>query len=211
MNEPAHRILLIDDHAIVREGIRSLLEAESDLQVVGEVGSAQDGLSFLAATTVDLVTLDLRMPGMPAADAVRELLAAAPMLRILILTSYFVDAEVRAVLAAGASGFVLKDALREEILTAVRAVLAGESWIQPTIQGRVLQLLRRNPEPQITPREREVLDLLGRGLSNKRIAQLLGITEGTVKSYLRLIFPKIGASDRFQAGLYARGLFEPKS
>lgn len=211
MTEPKLRILLVDDHAIVREGIRSLLDAEPDLQVAGEVGSAEDALIYLASATVDLVTLDLRMPGMPADAAVRALLKAAPGLRVLILTSYFVDAEVRAVLAAGAAGYVVKDARREDILTAVRAVLAGENWIHPTVQGRVLKLLRRDDEPQITPRERDVLDLLGRGLSNKRIAQTLGITEGTVKSYLRLIFPKIGATDRLQAALYARGLPEPKS
>lgn len=212
MTTTRHRILLVDDHAVVREGIRSLLEAEADLQVVGEVGSAGEALAFVAAEPVDLVTLDLRMPGLAADAAVRELLQRRPALRILILTSFFVDAEVRAVLAAGAAGYLLKDARREEILTAVRAVLAGDDWIHPPLQGRVLQLLRREPatRPALTPRERDVLQLLGRGLSNKRIAQALGLTEGTVKSYLRQIFPKIQAADRLQAALYARGLTPPR-
>ncbi|HVH33921.1 MAG TPA: response regulator transcription factor, partial [Tahibacter sp.] len=122
MTTTRHRILLVDDHAVVREGIRSLLEAEADLQVVGEVGSAEEALAFVAAGPADLVTLDLRMPGLAADAAVRELLRRRPALRILILTSFFVDAEVRAVLAAGAAGYLLKDARREEILTAVRAV-----------------------------------------------------------------------------------------
>jgi DNA-binding NarL/FixJ family response regulator len=207
MNLPPRRILLVDDHAVVREGIRSLLDPEPDLAVAGEVGSAEDALRFVATTHVDLVTFDLRMPGMPAEAAVRTLRASHPALRILVLTSFFVDAEVRAVLAAGAAGYVLKDARREEILTAVRAVLDGDSWIHPPLQGRVLQLLRQPPPAaQLTPREREVLDLLGKGLSNKRIALALGLTEGTVKSYLRQIFPKIKAADRLQAALYARGL-----
>jgi len=212
MTATCHRILLVDDHAVVREGIRSLLEAEADLRVVGEVGSAGEALAFVAAEPVDLVTLDLRMPGLAADAAVRELLLRRPALRILILTSFFVDAEVRAVLAAGAAGYLLKDARREEILTAVRAVLAGDDWIHPPLQGRVLQLLRREPAtaPALTPRERDVLQLLGRGLSNKRIAQALGLTEGTVKSYLRQIFPKIQAADRLQAALYARGLTPPR-
>ena len=212
MTTTRHRILLVDDHAVVREGIRSLLEAEADLQVVGEVGSAEEALAFVAAGPADLVTLDLRMPGLAADAAVRELLRRRPALRILILTSFFVDAEVRAVLAAGAAGYLLKDARREEILTAVRAVLAGDDWIHPPLQGRVLQLLRREPAtaPALTPRERDVLQLLGRGLSNKRIAQALGLTEGTVKSYLRQIFPKIQAADRLQAALYARGLTPPR-
>jgi len=212
MTATRHRILLVDDHAVVREGIRSLLEAEADLRVVGEVGSAGEALAFVAAEPVDLVTLDLRMPGLAADAAVRELLLRRPALRILILTSFFVDAEVRAVLAAGAAGYLLKDARREEILTAVRAVLAGNDWIHPPLQGRVLQLLRREPAaaPALTPRERDVLQLLGRGLSNKRIAQALGLTEGTVKSYLRQIFPKIQAADRLQAALYARGLAPPR-
>lgn len=211
MNQPVHRILLVDDHAVVREGIRSLLDTEPDLQVVGEVGSAEEALAFVAHTPVDLATFDLRMPGLAAEAAVRALGASHPQLRILILTSFFVDAEVRAVLAAGASGYVLKDARREEILTAVRAVLGGNNWIHPPLQGRVLQLLRQAPEPAsaLTPREREVLELLGRGLSNKRIAQALGLTEGTVKSYLRQIFPKIKAADRLQAALYARSLAAP--
>ena len=211
MNPPLHRILLVDDHAVVREGIRSLLDTEPDLHVVGEVGSAEEALAFLAHTPVDLATFDLRMPGMPAEAAVQALGRRHPQLRVLVLTSFFVDAEVRAVLAAGAAGYVLKDARREEILTAVRAVLGGNNWIHPPLQGRVLQLLRQEvPAPAaLTPREREVLQLLGRGLSNKRIAQALGLTEGTVKSYLRQIFPKINANDRLQAALYARGLITP--
>jgi len=203
-----HRILLADDHAIVREGVRSLLDEEADLDVVGETGSAADALAFLARDPVDLVILDLRMPGMSAPAAVRALREAAPHTHVLILTSFVDDEEIHAVLNAGAAGYLLKDASRAEILAAIRAVLAGDSWIDPIIQGKLLKLLRSGArtDDTLTPRERDVLELLGRGLSNKRIAQALDITEGTVKSYLRQLFPKIRVTDRLQAALYARGL-----
>ncbi len=205
-----HDILIVDEHAIVREGIRSLLNAEPDMRVVGEVRCAEDAMSFLARTPVDLITLELRMPGMAADIVVRKLREICPGSRVLILTSYFLEEQAQDALEAGASGYVLKDADREDIRTAARAVLAGHSWIHPMLQNRVLQLLRRSRAPILTPREREVLELLGRGLSNKRIAQALAITEGTVKSFLRQIFPKIGARDRLQAALYARGMIEPR-
>lgn len=203
------RLLLVDDHAIVREGLVSLLEDETDIVVAGEADSAQAALAFVGATAVDVVVLDLRMPGLPAPDAVRALLAAKPELKIVILTSFFEDHEVYAVLNAGAHGFLLKDAGRDEILAAIRHVAAGESWIHRPVQARLLHLLRHGTREEgeaLTQRERQVLELLGQGLSNKRIALALGITEGTVKSYLRQLFPKIGATDRLQAALHARGL-----
>lgn len=202
------RLLLVDDHAIVREGLVSLFEEEADLVVVGEADSAQAALDFIGRHAVDVAVLDLRMPGLPAPDAVRALLAARPDLRIVILTSFFEDDEVHAVLGAGAHGFLLKDASRDEILAAIRHVAAGESWIHRPVQARLLHLLRRGAreDDALTQRERQVLALLGQGLSNKRIATALGITEGTVKSYLRQLFPKIGATDRLQAALHARGL-----
>lgn len=205
---PRARLLLVDDHAIVREGLVSLFEEEADIVVAGEVDSAQAALAFVGRHAVDVVVLDLRMPGLPAPDAVRALLDARPDLRIVILTSFFEDHEVHAVLSAGAHGFLLKDASRDEILAAIRHVAAGESWIHRPVQARLLQLLRRGSreEEALTQRERQVLALLGQGLSNKRIANALGITEGTVKSYLRQLFPKIGATDRLQAALHARGL-----
>lgn len=202
------RLLLVDDHAIVREGLVSLFEEEADIVVAGETDSAQAALAFVGRQAVDVVVLDLRMPGLPAPDAVRALLAAKPGLRIVILTSFFEDNEVHAVLSAGAHGFLLKDASRDEILAAIRHVAAGESWIHRPVQTRLLKLLRRGArdDDALTQRERQVLDLLGQGLSNKRIALALGITEGTVKGYLRQLFPKIGATDRLQAALHARGL-----
>ncbi|MCR6700649.1 MAG: response regulator transcription factor [Dokdonella sp.] len=198
----------MDDHAIVREGLASLFEEEADLLVAGEVDSTAAALAFVARHAVDVVVLDLRMPGLPAPDAVRALLQARSDLRIVILTSFFDDAEVHAVLGAGAHGFLLKDASRDEILAAIRQVAAGESWIHRSVQTRLLRLLRQGARDAetLTQRERQVLELLGRGLSNKRIALALGITEGTVKGYLRQVFPKIGATDRLQAALHARGL-----
>jgi DNA-binding NarL/FixJ family response regulator len=205
---PKSRLLLVDDHAIVREGLVSLFEDEPDMEVVGESDSAHAALQFVRSRNVDVVVLDLRMPGMSAVDAIYALRAACPALKIVILTSFFEDSEVHAVLSAGAAGFLLKDAPRDDILLAIRRVAAGESWIHHSVQNRLLKLLTDGvgKKDVLTQREGQVLQLVGEGLSNKRIEQALGITEGTVKSYLRQLFPKIRATDRLQAALFARGL-----
>ena len=202
------RLLVVDDHAIVREGLVSLLEGEPDIEVVGESDSAQAALQSLAVLPVDVVVLDLRMPGMSAVDAICALRAACADVKIVILTSFFEATEVQSVLRAGANGFLLKDALRDDILLAIRTVATGGRYIYQPVQNRLLDVLTDGvaKDDLLTQREGQVLQLIGEGLSNKRIAQTLGITEGTVKSYLRQLFPKIGVTGRLQAGLYARGV-----
>jgi DNA-binding NarL/FixJ family response regulator len=209
----AREILLIDDHAIVREGVRSLFEDEADWVVVAEAGSGDEAVQALAARSADLAIMDLRMPGLAAAAAITMMRTLRPQLRVLVLTSFFVEAEIQAVLSAGANGLVLKDAARADIIAAARAVVDGDTWIQPSLLTRVLHLVRQSSAQRqiLGRRELQVLELLGQGLSNKRIAAVLGIAEGTVKGYLREIYPKIGANDRLQAALYARGLLHADS
>lgn len=200
---PKWRVLLADDHAIVREGIRSLLDAEPDLHVVGEVGSAEDALAFLEHQAVDLVTLDLRMPGMPASQAVQRVREASPE-HARTGADQLLPRCGSACRARSRGMWLRAEGCAARRHSDCRARRTRRRKLDhPALQGRVLQLMRRPQAPLITPREREVLDLLGRGLSNKRIAQVLDITEGTVKSYLRQVFPKIGATDRLQAALYA--------
>ena len=203
-------LMLIDDHDIVLEGMRALFEETSDFKVVAEAACSDDALHLLDTTLVDLVITDLRMPGMAPAAAIAAMRAKQSGLHVLVLTSFFDEVEIQAVLRAGANGIVLKDASRADIIAAARSVADGDHWIQPALITRVFQLLREPVivRPVLGRRELQVLELLGQGLSNKRIASLLGIAEGTVKGYLREIYPKIGVNDRLQAALYARGVPE---
>ena len=200
------RLLLVDDHAIVREGLVSLLEDEPDIDVVGESDSAHAALQFVTSNAVDVVVLDLRMPGMSAVDAIHALRAVRPELRIVILTSFFEDSEVHAVLCAGATGFLLKDAHRDDILLAIRRVAAGESWIHRPVQNRLLKLMTQgvSKDDLLTQREGQVLQLIGEGLSNKRIALKLDLQEKTVKHHMSRILAKLNVSNRTEATMTLR-------
>ncbi len=200
------RLLLVDDHAIVREGLRTVVEEEADLVVVGECGSGDEAVRTIVDAQPDVVLLDLSMPGLDPVATIRGLVARVPGVRIMVFTSNAADDLVRATLDAGATGFLLKDARRAELLAAIRSVAAGQPWLAPTAQRQLMELLRRPPDPidALTGRESDVLDLIGRGFSNKTIARELDIGEGTVKGYVSQVLSKLGVGDRTQAALIAQ-------
>lgn len=207
------RIILVDDHAVVREGVRALLEEEPGFQIVGEFGDGSAAVQ--AATTVapDVAIVDLRMPGLTAVQTIAGLKQAIPSVNIMVFTSFGEDADIRATLDAGAIGYVLKDALREQLVRAVRTVAQGEPWLDPAAQRQLVAMLRKQPknEEPLTARELSVLKLLAEGLTNKQIARKLTLTEGTVKGYVSQILDKLHLSDRTQAALYAvrKGIVDP--
>ena len=199
------RLLLVDDHAIVREGMRAVLEEESDLAVVGECASGDEALEVCDALKPDVVLLDLSMPGLDPVSTIRGLVQRVPGVRIMVFTSFGADEVVRATLDAGAIGFLLKDARRDELLQAIRSVAAGQPYLAPSAQRQLMELLRRPPDPlnSLTDREAEVLGLIAQGQSNKVIARTLELTEGTVKGYVSQVLAKLGVADRTQAALLA--------
>ena len=201
-------VLLVDDHAVVREGIRSLLEHCEDIVVVGEAADGRDALAQAQRLVPDLVLLDMKLPDMDGVEVIAALGRAMPELAILVFTSYADEAQVRDALAAGAQGYLLKDALRDDLLKAIRAIAAGQSWLHPKTQRQLLEWLRRPPSPidQLTAREKDVLALLAEGLSNKLIARRLALSEGTVKGYVSQVLDKLGVDDRTQAALVAHRL-----
>lgn len=199
------RILLVDDHAVVREGVRALLEHRPGMGIVGEAGSAGDALARLEALAPDVVVMDMKMPGMPAIEAIAEIRRRLPSCNVLVFTSYAEDSQVRDALAAGATGYLLKDTLGDDLVRAVREVAAGHAWLHPQAQRQMLDWMRRPPSgiDALTARERTVLVLLAEGLSNKLIARRLDLTEGTVKGYVSQVLDKLGVADRTQAALLA--------
>jgi DNA-binding NarL/FixJ family response regulator len=198
------RILLVDDHAVVREGVRALLEEQPDMAIVGEAGNGADALLQLAALAPDVVVLDMKMPGIPAVQTIAEI-KRLHACHVMVFTSYAEDSQVRDALSAGATGYLLKDTLRDDLVRAVREVAAGRAWLHPQAQRQMLDWMRRPPSPieGLTARERSVLALLAEGLSNKHIARRLDLTEGTVKGYVSQVLDKLGVADRTQAALLA--------
>ena len=215
------RILIADDQELVRTGFRVVLDAEPDLEVVGE---AADGFAALdAAETLrpDVVLMDIRMPNLDGIEATRGLAAGDGSPRILILTTFDLDDYVYEALRAGASGFLLKDARAEELRQAVRMVASGDALLSPAITRRLIESYTRRPPPtlhpaplaELTPRELEVLRLVARGLSNAEIARELVVGDATVKTHVARIFSKLDLHDRAQAVVlaYESGLVEPGS
>lgn len=200
------RVLLVDDHAVVREGLRALLEQQPGIGVVAEAGDAGEALRVLAARAVDVVMLDLKMPGLPALEAIAQIRREHPGAHVLVFTSYAEAGQVREALDAGATGYLLKDSLRDDLVRAVREVASGRAWLHPQAQRQMIEWMRRPPSPldTLTARERSVLAVLARGGSNKAIARELGLTEGTVKGYVSQVLDKLGVSDRTQAALLAQ-------
>lgn len=199
------RIILVDDHAVVREGVRALIEEDAGFEVVGEFADGASALSAVRALQPDLAVVDLRMPGLSAADTIRGLREAMPGLNVLVFTSFGEDPQIRATLDAGAIGFLLKDAAGDDLVRALRYVARGEPWLHPSAQRQLVEMLRREPSPldRLTVRERSVLALLAQGMSNKAIARELHLTEGTIKGYVSQILDKLGVKDRTQAALAA--------
>ncbi|MBV9544182.1 MAG: response regulator transcription factor [Chloroflexi bacterium] len=204
------RVLVVDDHPVVRQGLVAVLEDEADLQVVDSVASANEALSLVRREQPDVVLLDLEMPGLHGVDAIPGLLEARPGLGILVFTAYDTDERVLGAIRAGARGYLLKGASGEEIARGIRAVSSGSSYLEPRIASTVLAAVQapRQSSLALTQREREVLRLVADGLPTKQIARSLSITERTVKFHVSSIFRKLGADNRAQAVALAsqRGL-----
>lgn len=201
----AMRIILVDDHAIVREGVRAILETHDDMQVVGEFANGAEALAAAAALAPHLALVDLKMPGLSCVETIRGLHERVPGIRVLVFTSFGEDALIRATLDAGATGFLIKDALKDDLVKAIRSVAAGQPYLAPAAQRQLMELLRKPWESKeaLTERETDVLRLIAEGLSNKHIARRLNLTEGTVKGYVSQILAKLRLEDRTQAALYA--------
>jgi DNA-binding NarL/FixJ family response regulator len=213
------RVLIADDQALVRAGFRKILEADSGLEVVAEAADGLEAVEAARRLAPDVVLMDIRMPTLDGLEATRRLLAAGGETRVLILTTFGLDEYVYEALRAGASGFLLKDAPPEDLLAAVRVIARGDALLDPAITRAVIaELARRSVRSELarsledlTPREREVLELLARGLSNAEIAERFVVSDGTVKTHVANVLRKLGLRDRVQAVIYAyeSGLVEP--
>ncbi len=200
-------IMLVDDHAIVRQGLRTFLELQPDLQVVGEAGDGKQAVALVRDLLPDVVLMDLVMPLSDGVEATREITAIAPSVRVIVLTSFSEDEKVFASIKAGAQGYLMKDVLPQDLVIAIRTVYRGEAQLDPEIARKLMQEFT-NPQPaapkhDLTDRELEVLTLIAQGKSNKDIAEDLVLSEKTVKTHVSNILQKLHLSDRTQAAVYA--------
>ncbi len=200
------RIIIIDDHAVVRQGLRFLLAQQSDMQIVGEAKDGLQGTTLVATHQPDVVLLDLLMPKMDGLAAIHEIKRVSRTTQIIVLTSYYEDEQIFQAIKAGALSYLLKDSEPEELVRAVRAATRGEGMLHPIVAARVLREMRQRaplPLQELTARELEVLTCIARGLSNAEIAATLSIGEGTVKTHVSSILSKLHLADRTQAAIYA--------
>jgi DNA-binding NarL/FixJ family response regulator len=198
------RVLIVDDHAIVRSGLAQLLGTATDLELVGAASSGEEAVAMSAELHPDVVLMDLSMPGMNGSSATALLLADHPDTHVLILTSFSDQSSIVDALEAGAQGYLLKHSEPEVILSAIREVVVGGSPLDPKAARVLIEGRRKKVESPLTNREEEVLQMVGAGLANKAIARQLGITERTVKAHLTNIFQRLGVTDRTQAALWAQ-------
>lgn len=198
------RLLVADDHPIVRDGLISVLGTQADFAVVGEAGDGAEALRLARTLRPDVILLDLEMPEMDGAEVLRRLAAAGEQARALVFTAFDTDERIIAAVQAGAQGYLLKGAPREELFNAIRVVHAGGSTLQPVIASRLLR--RMGAGEQVTPREREVLALVAQGLANKEIGARLVITERTVKFHVSSLMGKLGAGNRTELVAVAQRL-----
>lgn len=198
------RIVLVDDHAVVRRGLADLLSSAPDLEVVGTASDGQEAQEVVRTARPDVVVMDLQMPRTDGVEATRAIIGEHDDVQVLVLTSFSDSDRILAALDAGAVGYLLKDADPDDVIEGVRAVARGESPLHPKA-ARELLLARQRPadKPQLTPREADVLRLVRQGLANKQIARRLDISERTVKAHLTSVFQRIGVPDRTQAALWA--------
>lgn len=194
------RIVVVDDHPVVRDGVRSMLTSVPDFEVVGEAASGPEAVAVVLATNPSVVVMDLRMPGGGGVDAVRTLRANGSPVGVLVLTTYDTDADTVAAIEAGATGYLLKDSPAQTLFEAVRATATGETFLSPAAAARLASHVRR-PEAKgvLSPRERQVLALVARGRSNRAIAQELFVSETTVKTHLVHVYSKLDVKDRAAA------------
>ncbi len=193
------RLLLVDDHPVVREGLRGMLSGQPDFLVVGEANDGGEGVALAAQLQPDVVLMDLRMPRLDGVGAIRQMVERKIATHVLVLTTYDSDTDIVRAIEAGATGYLLKDAPRQELFRAVRAAAKGESALAPAVASRLLGRMRAPAEEQLSEREVEVLQLVARGTSNRLVGRALHISEATVKTHLVHIFGKLGVSDRTAA------------
>ena len=194
------RILIVDDHPVVREGLMAVLEGIPDIRVVGTAQSAEEALAAMKTVRPDIVLLDLELPGMSGIDAIPRVIAAGDHVRVIVLTAYDTEERVLGAIRAGAGGYLLKGAAAAEIVHAIRAVREGGSYLTPRVATQVMaQVVSRGRSGVLSEREREVLRLIAQGQSNKQIGRQLSITERTVKFHVTSIFNKLGTDNRAQA------------
>jgi DNA-binding NarL/FixJ family response regulator len=214
------RVLLVDDDHLMRAGLRAVLSSDDSVEVVGEAGDGREAIERARRLRPDVVLMDLRMPRLDGVAATRELLAAAPEAKVLVVTTFEEDHDIFGSLSAGASGFLLKRTRPEDLIEGIRTVAAGEALLSPSVTRRVVDRMARQPVvgaapderiAELTPRERDVLELVARGLGNREIAAELVVEESTVKTHVKRILMKLGLRDRVQAVIYAyeTGLIAP--
>jgi len=204
------RVLIADDHAVVRQGLRTFLDLQEDIEVIGEAGDGEEALALVEQLAPDVVLIDLVMPRVDGIEALRRLRERAPAVRAIVLSSFVDDDRLFPAVRAGAAGYLLKDVQPQELVEAIRTVHGGGALLHPQVAARLLQDMAEDP---LTPREHEVLALIGRGMPNKLIARELSLSEKTVKAHVSSILAKLGVTDRTQAALYAvrEGLVGPGS
>lgn len=204
----AIRVLIVDDHAVVRQGLRAFLQTQDDVEIAGEAADGDEAIRQVRELVPDVVLMDLVMPKLDGIAAIREMRALSPSTKVLVLTSFADDDKVFAAVKAGAAGYLLKDVRPQELGDAIRTVYRGEALLHPTVAAKLMQELaqsgRRQASPDsLTDRELDVLRLIARGMSNKEIALELGVAEKTVKTHVSNILQKLHLADRTQAALYA--------
>ncbi|MFI6359218.1 response regulator [Streptomyces sp. NPDC050743] len=209
--EPAITLLIVDDHPVVRDGLRGMFESAPGFRVIGEAANGTEAVARAAALDPDVILMDLRMPGGSGVDAIRELTRRGARAKVLVLTTYDTDSDTLPAIEAGATGYLLKDAPRDELFTAVRAAAEGRTVLSPAVASRLVHAVRAPRTPAGEPlsaREREVLALVAKGTSNREIARELFISEATVKTHLTHVYAKLGVNDRAAAVAagYDRGI-----
>jgi DNA-binding NarL/FixJ family response regulator len=205
------RVLVVDDHPVVRDGLCGVLTSASDIEIVGEAAHGAEAVARVARDPVDVVLMDLRMPTMGGVAAIRELRRIAPSVRILVLTTFDADQDVLPAIEAGATGYLLKDTPGEDLVRAIRAAYRGEAVLSPTVAGRLMRRVHAPADESLTDRELEVLRLVASGATNREMARRLFISETTVKTHLLHIYTKLAVRDRASAVAagYRRGLLVP--
>ena len=211
----AIRVFLLDDHEVVRRGVRELLEAQDDFEVVGEAATAEEGLSRIPPTQPDVAIVDMRLPDGNGVEVCREVRSRDSRIQCLILTSFADDEALFDAIMAGAAGYLLKQIKGMDLLDAIRRVASGQSLLDPEITARVLERLRKGPEEverlaRLTDQERKILDLIAEGLTNRQIAERIFLAEKTVKNYVSNLLAKLGMERRTEAAVFAARLHDKK-
>jgi DNA-binding NarL/FixJ family response regulator len=211
----AVRVFLLDDHEVVRRGVRDLLETQDDFDVVGEAATAEEGLSRIPPTQPDVAIIDMRLPDGNGVEVCREIRSRDPRIQCLILTSFADDEALFDAIMAGAAGYLLKQIKGTDLVDAIRRVAAGQSLLDPEVTARVLERLRNGPEEderlaRLTEQERKILDLIAEGLTNRQIAERIYLAEKTVKNYVSNLLSKLGMERRTEAAVFAARLHDKR-